>query len=167
MSKEKVCVYAGSLDPITNGHLWMIEQGSKMYDNLIVAIGVNSEKKYTFSLEDRIKMLQETVKELPNVSIDEFSSKYLVKYAQQVGADFILRGVRNINDFVYEQAMNNINRDINPNITTTILMPPRELCEISSSLVRGLIGPDGWEDIVCQYVPQPVFNKLKEIYGRK
>ncbi len=167
MGKERKTVYAGSFDPPTNGHIWMIEQGSKIFDKFIVAIGVNPDKKYTFSVEERLQMLQNSIKDSSNVSFDEFNNKFLVNYAQQVGADFILRGIRNSTDFNFEQAMSNVNRDINSNITTIFLMPPRELCEVSSSLVKGLIGPDGWEEIVCQYVPKPVFDKLKENHDGK
>lgn len=167
MNQKRVAVYAGSFDPPTNGHLWMIEQGAKMFDKLIVAIGVNPNKKYTFSIEERLQMLKDSVKGCSNVSIDQFNNKYLVKYAQTIGADFILRGVRNSSDFNFEQGMNNINRDINPNINTVFLMPPRELCEISSSFVKGLVGPDGWETVVCQYVSKPVFTKIKERFLKK
>jgi len=167
MNEEKIAVYAGSFDPPTNGHLWVIEQGSKTFDKLIVAVGINPDKKYTFSVEERLQMLQNSIKDSSNVNFDEFNNKFLVNYAQQVGADFILRGIRNSTDFNFEQAMNNVNRDINSNITTIFLIPPRELCEVSSSLVKGLIGPDGWETVVCQYVPKPVFDKIKEKYGRK
>ena len=164
MNQKRVAVYAGSFDPPTNGHLWMIEQGAKMFDELIVAIGVNPNKKYTFSIDERIKMLQDSVKDCPNVSINYFDNKYLVKYAQTIGADYILRGIRNTSDFSLEQGMNNINRDISQQTNTVFLIPPRELCEISSSFVKGLIGPDGWQNIVSQYVPKPVLNKIKEKY---
>ncbi|MDD4937872.1 MAG: pantetheine-phosphate adenylyltransferase [Candidatus Shapirobacteria bacterium] len=167
MNKERKAVYAGSFDPPTNGHVWMIEQGSKLFDNLVVSIGTNPDKKYTFSVEERLEMLKESVKNCSNVSFDEFNNKYLVNYAKQIGADFILRGTRNSIDFDFEKAMNNVNQDIDSNIITVFLIPPRELCEISSSLVKGLIGPDGWEEIVCKYVPQPIFDKIKEKYGRK
>jgi pantetheine-phosphate adenylyltransferase len=161
MNQKRVAVYAGSFDPPTNGHLWMIDKGAKMFDKLIVAIGVNPNKKYTFSVDERIQMLKDSVKGCPNVSIDQFNNKYLVKYAQSIGADFILRGIRNSADFNFEQGMNNINRDINSNINTVFLMPPRELCEISSSFVKGLIGPEGWQTVVSQYIPKPVFDKIK------
>lgn len=167
MNQKRVAVYAGSFDPPTNGHLWMIKQGSKMFDKLIVAIGVNPDKKYTFSVDERIQMLKDSVKGCPNVSINYFDNKYLVKYAQTIGADFILRGIRNSADFNFEQGMNNINRDINSNINTVFLMPPRELCEISSSFVKSLIGPEGWQTVVSQYVSKPVFNKIKQKYIQK
>jgi len=167
MNKERIAVYAGSFDPPTDGHLWMIEQGSKIFDKLIVAIGTNPDKKYTFTVEERLSMLRNSIKGCENVSVDNFDNQFLVNYAQQIGADFVVRGTRNVDDFKFEQGINNINRDINSEITTILLMPPRELCEISSSLVKSLISPDGWESIVCKYVPQPVFDKIKEKYGRK
>lgn len=167
MDKESKCVYAGSFDPLTNGHIWMIERGSKIFDELIVVVGVNPNKKYTFSIEERLQMLQASIKDFPNVSFDELNNKYLVNYAQEIGADYVLRGVRNPNDYNFESDMNYINGDINSNITTVLLMPPRELCQVSSSLVKSLIGPDGWEDVVFQYVPLAVFEKFREKYGRK
>jgi len=167
MNQKRVAVYAGSFDPPTNGHLWMIEQGAKMFDRLIVAIGVNPNKKYTFSVEERLQMLKDSVKGCSNVFIDQFNNKYLVKYAESISADFILRGVRNSTDFNFEQGMSNINRDINSKINTVFLIPPRELCEISSSFVKSLIGPESWQTVVSQYVPKPVFDKIKEKYNQK
>lgn len=161
MKKERVCVYAGSFDPLTNGHFWMIEQGVKLFDKLIIAIGDNPDKKYSFCTAERLEMIKDAVKDFNNVRIDSFCNKLLVNYAKEVGAEYILRGARNMGDFNFEQGMSNINRDIDSNITTVILMPPREMCEISSSLVKGLIGPKGWEKVVCKYVPAAVFAKLK------
>jgi len=167
MNKKRIAVYAGSFDPPTNGHIWMIEKGSKMFDQLIVAIGTNPDKKYTFSVKDRLSMLRDSIKNCPNIKFDEYNNKFLVNYAKKIGADYILRGARNLDDFKFEQAMNNVNTDINPDTTTILLMPPRNLCEISSSLVKGLIGPDGWEEIVCKYIPASVFTKIKKNYPHK
>ena len=166
MAKERIGVYGGSFDPPTYGHLWMIKQGSRIFDKLIVAVGINPDKKCTFTTEERLHMLQQSVENCSNITFESFNNKYLVYYAQKIGADFILRGSRSSDDFVKEQGMNNINRDLNPNITTVLLMPPRDLCEVSSSLVKGLIGPDGWEDVVRRYVPQPVFDQIQQKYGR-
>ncbi len=159
--QDRVVVYAGSFDPITNGHLWMIEESARLFDRVIVAIGVNPEKKSFFPLHDRLTMIQQTVGHLPNVEITDFTNKYLISYALDVGASFILRGIRNTNDCVYEQQMRNVNADINSKITTVFLMPPREIAEISSSLVKGLVGPEGWQDLVRTYVPSSVFRMFK------
>ncbi|MGC9142396.1 MAG: pantetheine-phosphate adenylyltransferase [Candidatus Micrarchaeia archaeon] len=155
------CVYAGSFDPPTNGHLWMIEKGSQLFDRLIVAIGINSEKSYTFSVEERIEMLKEITKDISNVEITHFEDKFLVKYAKEIGAEFILRGIRDTKDYEYEKSMRSINEDIDKDITTIFLMPPEKLSKVSSSLVKGLVGSKGWEKIVAKYVPNIVLSYLK------
>jgi pantetheine-phosphate adenylyltransferase len=106
------------------------------------------------------------VADCPNVEVNEVDEEFLVNYAQKLGADYIVRGIRNSVDFNFEQAMNNVNRDINPEITTVVLMPPRDLCEVSSSLVKSLVGPDGWEEVVKKYVPEPVFEEIKKKYRK-
>lgn len=156
-------VYAGSFDPLTIGHVWMIQQGVQLFDRLVVAIGTNPDKKYTFTVEDRLEMLRESTKDLPNVSVASFSNLYLIQYAQSIRATHILRGIRSSADFEYERGMRNINGDLDPGICTVFLMPPREIAEVSSSMVKGLIGPAGWEKIVRKYVPAAVFKKLKAL----
>lgn len=156
----KKAVYAGSFDPLTKGHRWMIEEGAKLFDELVVAIGVNPDKKSTFSLGERMEMLRKSTNVFPNVTVASFENEYLVNYADSVGAHYMLRGIRSEADFDYERRMRNINADFNPNITTPFLMPPRELAEVSSSFVKGLIGPHGWEEVIEEYVPRNVYNKL-------
>lgn len=158
-------VYAGSFDPVTYGHLWMIEQGASLFDELIVAIGINPAKKYMFSLEDRLKVIDEVIwTELSglaeDISIVSFESEFLVNYAQSISADYILRGIRSVEDYEYERGIRHINSDLNKDITTIFLMPPREISEVSSSLVKGLIGPDGWQDVVKRYVPTAVYDLI-------
>ena len=162
----KKAVYAGSFDPITNGHLWMIDRGAMLFEELVVAVGTNPAKRATFALEDRMQMLRASVKQAAHVTIDHFDNKFLVNYATSVGAQFILRGIRSEHDYAYERGMRNINSDLCPDVVTVFLMPPREIAEVSSSLVRGLIGPDGWQAMVEQYVPKPVHELLCRKYGR-
>jgi pantetheine-phosphate adenylyltransferase len=140
--------------------MWMIEQGAQLFDRLTVAVGVNPEKKYTFSLEDRLEMLRESTAGLANVSVASFSNQYLINYAQVLGATHILRGIRTESDYEFERTMRNINGDLDSGICTVFLMPPRGIAEVSSSMVRGLIGPIGWRKIVRKYVPQPVYGRL-------
>jgi pantetheine-phosphate adenylyltransferase len=158
--QQRLGVYAGSFDPLTVGHLWMIEQGTTLFDKLIVAVGVNPEKKYSFPLEERLVMLRESTKKFRNVSVAAFSNRYLIHYAQEVGATHILRGIRTESDYEFERTMRNINGDLDASICTVFLMPPRGIAEVSSSMVRGLIGPDGWQKIVRKYVPEPVYKRL-------
>lgn len=157
---NRIAVYAGSFDPPTNGHLWMIQKGASIFNQLIVAVGINPDKKTTFSVEERLAMLKQSVTHLNNVTFTFFDNKYLVDFAREAGANFILRGTRSQADFVYEQGMCNINRDIDQNITSVFLMPPRELCDISSSMIKSLIGPDGWEKTLAKYVPPAVLNQI-------
>ena len=161
----KRAVYAGSFDPITNGHLWMIEQGVELFSELIVAIGVNPAKKCTFTLEERLKVIDEVLwTELSacaeDIRIDSFESEYLVNYARSVGADCILRGIRSAEDYEFERGIRHINSDLQRKITTVFLMPPREISEVSSSLVKGLVGPNSWKDVVKRYVPKPVYDLI-------
>lgn len=157
----RTAVYAGSFDPPTNGHLWMIEQGLRLFDRLIVAIGTNPSKSYTFSVEERLHLLRLSTPENANLTIEHFDNRYLVDYAKEKGAAYILRGIRSPGDYEYERVMRHINNDLAPTITTCFLMPPRELAQVSSSMVEALIGPKGWEETVKRYVPSPVFEALR------
>ena len=159
----KKAVYAGSFDPPTNGHLWMIQRGLEIFDTLVVAVGSNPSKSYTFSIPDRLSLLQESVPSCERLVFDHFDNRYLVDYAQSIGAEYILRGIRSAADYEYERVMRAINGDLKPDIQTVFLMPPREIAEVSSSMIKGLIGPVGWENTVRRYVPAPVFEKLAEI----
>jgi pantetheine-phosphate adenylyltransferase len=160
----KRAIYAGSFDPPTNGHLWMVAQGVQLFDELIVAIGVNPAKVYTFSLADRLSMLEKSVGTYPHTRIDSYHNQFLVHYAQSVQASYILRGIRNEGDYQNERGLRHINHDLRADITTIFLMPPREIAEVSSSLVKGLVGPAGWEDVVRKYVPPAVFEVFQTKY---
>lgn len=149
---------------MTVGHLWMIEQGAGLFGRLIVAVGVNPEKKYVFPLEDRLEMLRESTKAMRNVTVASFTNLYLIDYAESVGATHILRGIRSATDYEFERTMRNINGDLDAGICTVFLMPPRDIAEVSSSMVRGLIGPAGWKQIVRQYVPVPVYRRLLKFH---
>lgn len=161
----KRAVYAGSFDPLTHGHLWMIEEGARLFDELIVAIGTNPDKAYTFSVEERLRMLRESLIEKDGVSIDRFENKFLVHYAKKAAATHILRGIRSEGDYSYERGMRYINGDLQPGIGTVFLMPPREIAEVSSSFVKGLVGPEGWEEVVRKYVSDPVYKMILEKFS--
>ncbi|MDB4675259.1 pantetheine-phosphate adenylyltransferase [Akkermansiaceae bacterium] len=156
----QTAVYAGSFDPPTNGHLWMISQGLALFDRLVVAIGQNPSKNYVFSTEERIDLLRNSIPSCERLTITHFDNRYLVDYAKEVGAEFILRGIRSPGDYEYERVMRHINSDMAPDINTVFLMPPREMAELSSSMVMGMVGPEGWGKTVRRYVPSPVFDAL-------
>ena len=160
-------VYAGSFDPITNGHLWMIEQSAALFDFVTIAIGVNPNKKTTFTIEERTQMILGAVSHLNNFDVASFEFQYLVNYASEIKAGWLVRGLRSVDDFEYEKVMKYVNHDLNRHVETIFLMPPRELVEVSSSFVKGLVGPDGWQNVVSMYLPKKVSDKFVEKYERK
>ena len=161
---QRLGVYAGSFDPLTIGHMWMIQEGARLFDRLIVAVGVNPDKKSTFTVAARLEMLRESCDDYANVSVAAYSNLYLIDYAKSVKATHIVRGIRSAGDFEYERSMRNINGDLDPGICTLFLMPPRNIAEVNSSMVKGLIGPGGWRKIVRKYVSPPVYRRLLELH---
>lgn len=159
--RTESAVYAGSFDPPTNGHVWMIEQGARLFSKLIVAVAHNPEKAYTYPLQQREHWLREICSAHDNVEVAVIENEFLAHYASRVNARFVIRGIRNEADYQYERGMRYVNSDLNQGLTTVFLMPPRELCEISSSFVKGMIGPDGWATVVENYVPKCVFKDLR------
>jgi pantetheine-phosphate adenylyltransferase len=152
-AKKRLGVYAGSFDPLTVGHLWMIEQGVGLFERLVVAVGINPEKRYTFSLEERLALLRTSLKKFRNVSVATFSNRYLIDYAQSIDASHILRGIRSASDYEFGRTMRNINGDLDQSICTVFLMPPRDIAEVSSSMVKGLVGPKGWRKSSASMCP--------------
>jgi pantetheine-phosphate adenylyltransferase len=138
----------------------MIEQGLRLFDQLVVAVGRNPEKKCLFDLAERKKMLT-MINTSERARIWDFDG-FLIHFAQEQKAQAILRGIRSVTDYEYERTMRHINNDIAPEITTVFLMPPREIAEVSSSMVKGLVGPDGWEELVAKYVDPYILERLKE-----
>ena len=153
-------VYAGSFDPPTSGHVWMIERGARLFDRLIVAVAQNPEKAYTCPLEQRLGGLREICGPFGNVEVADIQNRFLAKYAADVGAGHILRGIRDEEDYRYERGMRYINSDLNAELETVFMMPARGLGQVSSSFVKGMVGPDGWQAIVERYVPDCVFSDL-------
>lgn len=154
-------LYAGSFDPPTNGHKWIIEAGSKLFDELHVAVAVNPAKQGTFSRKDRISMLRDIAFEIPNVEVSSFENRYTVHHARDLDCKFLLRGLRNAQDFDAEQQMSIMNREIAPEIQTVLLPGPVELLTVSSSAIKGMVGPENWEEEVCKYVPRFVYDSLR------
>lgn len=105
-------------------------------------------------------MLQESLRPFGTVSVTSFSNRYLVDFAHSMKATHILRGIRSSADYEFERSMRYINSDLKRSICTVFLMPPRDIAEVSSSMVKGLVGPQGWQAVVRKYVPAPVFKRF-------
>jgi pantetheine-phosphate adenylyltransferase len=132
---ETLAIYPGSFDPITNGHLDLIERGSRLFTHLTVGVLTNLEKQPLFSVGERVEMLQLVTANIPNVSVDTFSG-LLVDYAMQKKAQAILRGIRALADYEYELQMALMNRKLQPNLETVFLMPAESYTYVSSRLVK-------------------------------
>lgn len=135
---NNVCVFPGSFDPVTNGHVNMIKRAAKLFDKVYVAILVNNSKTTMFDKHQRIDMLKASVEDIDNVYIDSFDG-LLVDYAKSVKADTILRGVRNAADFEYEYEMYMINSELSGDVDTVFMPADKGLAHISSSAVRELL----------------------------
>ncbi len=155
---EIVGVYPGSFDPITNGHLDLIQRGARITDRLIVAVLRNEQKEPLFSVEERLEMLAEVVRGMPNVELDSFDG-LLVDYAYQKGASVILRGIRAISDYEYELQMALMNRRLAPGIETVFMMAGEAYSFISSRIVKEVISLGG---NITDLVPPPVEARLRQ-----
>jgi pantetheine-phosphate adenylyltransferase len=132
---ERIAIYPGSFDPVTNGHLDILERGLKLFDKIILAILTNPKKKFLFTLEERIEMLEDSLKEFPNVTIDTFDG-LTVDFAAQCNAQGILRGLRAMSDFEYEFQMALMNRRLNREVQTVFLMTGLRWIYTSSSIIK-------------------------------
>ncbi|APG64090.1 pantetheine-phosphate adenylyltransferase [Tenacibaculum todarodis] len=137
----KRAIFPGSFDPITLGHYDIIERGVKLFDELIIAIGVNHDKKYMFSLEERKRFIEESFKDEPKIKVVTYEG-LTVDFCQKNDVEFILRGLRNPGDFEFEKAIAHTNRDLAP-IETVFLLTAARTSYISSSIVRDVIRNNG------------------------
>ncbi|HEV3254094.1 MAG TPA: pantetheine-phosphate adenylyltransferase [Candidatus Acidoferrales bacterium] len=155
--KSIIAIYPGSFDPVTNGHLDLIERGAKIFDRLIVAVLRNLEKDPLFAISERVEMLGEVTRAWPNVEVDVFGG-LLMDYARQKKAQVILRGIRAISDYEYELQMALMNRKLEPNIETVFMMPAETYSYLSSRLVREIARLGG---SVRDLVPALVEERLR------
>jgi pantetheine-phosphate adenylyltransferase len=157
----RVAVYPGSFDPITNGHLDIVERGLRIFDRVRMAILINVDKQPLFTVEERLAIIRETYRADARVEVDTFSG-LLVDYAERVGASVIIRGIRAISDFEYEFQMALMNRRLNPQIETVFMMPAESYSYVSSRLVKEVFQLGGR---VTDVVPPVVERRLSEKYG--
>ena len=160
---QKVAIYPGSFDPVTNGHLDILERGLNIFDKIIVAVMHNPVKEYLFTVEERFEMLSTTLKNLKNVEIDTFDG-LLVDYAAQRKAQAILRGMRAVSDFEYEFQMALMNRRLNRDIQTVFLMTGLRWIFTSSSIIKEAAQFGG---NIEGMVSPSVYQKIKEKFGQK
>lgn len=151
-------IYPGSFDPVTNGHLDIIERGAQICDELIVAVLQNKAKTSLFSAEERVRMLKEVTNHLPNVKILAFDG-LLIEFAKQMNAKMIIRGLRAITDFEYELQMAQTNHKLAPEVETVFLTTSLEYSFLSSTTVKEVASFRG---DISQFVPKVIEEKIKE-----
>jgi pantetheine-phosphate adenylyltransferase len=156
-------IYAGTFDPITNGHVSIIRSGLVAFDRIIVAVLSNSKKQPLFSVEERMELIADAIKGDPRVEIDRFDDGLLVEYARKKNVRVVLRGLRAVGDFEYELQMANMNRHLDSNIETVFIMAS-DYFFVSSSLIKeaASLGGD-----LRGVVPDLVEKKLRDKFGRK
>lgn len=153
----KIAIYPGSFDPITNGHLDVLKTGSEIFDKVIIAVSQNREKKGFLTVEERISLIESSIKGMPNVEVDSFEG-LTVEYAKSKGAKVILRGLRAVSDFEYEMQLSQTNSALSEDIKTIFLTTRPKFNFISSSTVKdvALLGGD-----ISKFVPPEVCEFLK------
>ena len=142
MATSKKVVFPGSFDPITTGHVDLVRRALALFDEIIIAIGVNSQKQTLFDLEKRKKWIEDVFKDEPRVKVDVFEG-LTVHYCKKVGARFLLRGLRNASDFDYEKTISQLNHIVGENVETVFLISKPEYSHISSTIVREIIKGKG------------------------
>ncbi len=158
-SDSRVAVYTGSFDPITLGHLNVIERSSRLVDRLIVGIGINIEKQSMFTPEERVALVESVVKHLPSVEVRSFTG-LAVKFCREAGSRVLLRGVRSLGDIETEFTMIMANRKLDPGIETVLLMADDQYSHISSSLIKQIALMADDEEL-GRFVPAEVVTALR------
>ena len=159
-TKPRTAVYTGSFDPVTLGHLNIIERASSLVDRLVVGIGINIEKQALFSLEERIAMLKHATRQLENVAVQSFQG-LAVHFVRDCGARVMLRGVRSLSDIEAEFTMTLANRKLDAGIETVFLMADEQYTHVSSSLLKQ-ITPLASDDELARFVPRNIIGDLRK-----
>jgi len=158
MNADTLAIYPGSFDPLTNGHVDIIERGARLFDRIIVAMLINMDKSPLFTLPERVEITREVFHDSANVEVDTFDG-LLVDYARRRRATVIVRGLRAISDFEFEMQMALMNRRLNPDVETAFMMPAEQYTYVSSRLVKEIVALGG---SVAGLVPPTVERRLRE-----
>lgn len=155
----KIAIFPGSFDPITIGHKDVVLRALPLFDELIIAIGVNTQKKYLFNLERRIEWIKKVFENYPKVKVEHYEG-LTINFCKKRGANYIIRGIRSSADFEYEKTIAHLNSTMEPGIETLLILSKSELSSISSTIVREIIIGDG---DVSKFIPAEVVSNMKDV----
>lgn len=153
---KKTAIFPGSFDPITNGHVDIVTRSLNLFDEIIIAIGVNTQKKYLFPLEKRIEWIKEVFKDEPKIKVESYNG-LTINYCKSRGANYILRGIRSSADFEYEKMIAHLNNTMEPSIETILILSKAELSSVSSTIVREIIIGNG---DVNKFIPVEIIPSI-------
>ena len=159
----RICIYPGTFDPITNGHLDIITRAAALFDKVIIAVAEDNYKKVLFSDEERLDMIREVTRDFDNVSVDSFSG-LLMDYCREKDAAAVIRGLRAVSDFEYEMQLALMNKKINPEVETVFLMTGQQYSFISSSIIKDVASLGG---CISGLVPPSVEKRIFAKYEKK
>lgn len=159
---KKIAVFPGSFDPITIGHEDIVKRASEIFDEIIVAIGVNTQKKYLFDLDTRINWIKKVFENHENVSVQSYNG-LTINFCQEISAKYIIRGIRSSADFEYEKTIAQLNHMMQPEIDTFLILSSPELSAISSTIVREIIIGKG---DISKFIPASIANDVKEKFKK-
>lgn len=158
---QRIALYPGSFDPITNGHLDVIRRSKLLFDKIIIAVNDNPLKTFLFTAKERVEMIRGSLSPSPDIEVDSFQG-LLVRYAEAKGARFIIRGLRALSDFEYEFQMDLMNRKLNPEIETVFLMTSQKYSYLSSGIIKEIVQLEGCsKGLVPEIVREKLLEKFK------
>jgi pantetheine-phosphate adenylyltransferase len=153
----KIAVFPGSFDPITIGHVDIVKRSIPLFDKIIIAIGMNTQKKYLFSLEQRIEWIEKVFRDYKTIEVSHYEG-LTINYCKLIGAQYLLRGIRSASDFEYEKTIAHLNHSMDADVETILMLSPPEYSSISSTIVREIILGKG---DVSKFVPAEIIDSLK------
>ncbi|WP_447361388.1 pantetheine-phosphate adenylyltransferase [Enterococcus faecalis] len=156
---RKIALFPGSFDPMTNGHLNLIERSAKLFDEVIIGVFINTSKQTLFTPEEKKYLIKEATKEMPNVRVIMQETQLTVESAKSLGANFLIRGIRNVKDYEYEKDIAKMNQHLAPEIETVFLLAEEPYAHVSSSLLKEVLRFGG---DVSDYLPPNTYHALKQ-----
>ena len=151
---RKIALFPGSFDPMTNGHLNLIERSAKLFDEVIIGVFINTSKQTLFTPEEKKYLIEEATKEMPNVRVIMQETQLTVESAKSLGANFLIRGIRNVKDYEYEKDIAKMNQHLAPEIETVFLLAEEPYAHVSSGLLKEVLRFD--------YLPHNIYHALKQ-----